>query len=90
MSASSSILLNRFILFLIDASTSIERQKYVINKIIDVVNTDFHFDNFEEINPYFKRIYNSFKQMNYSEFNSEQFKKYEEEIDNIVKEKMVA
>lgn len=74
----------------IDASSSIERQKYIIDKIIDVVNTDFKFDNFEEINPYFKRIINSFKQMNYSEFKSDAFKKYEEEIINIVKEKMVA
>ena len=74
----------------IDASTSIERQKYVIDNVIDVVNTNFEFDNFEEINPYFKRIINAFKQMNYSEFKSSAFKKYEEEIINIVKEKKVA
>jgi len=74
----------------IDASSSIERQKYVIDKVIEVVNTNFEFDNFEMINPYFKRIINAFKQMNYSEFKSPDFKKYEEEINTIVKEKMVA
>ncbi len=74
----------------VDASTSIERQKYLINKVIDVVNTNFEFDNFEHINPYFKRIINAFKQMNYSEYQSSDFKKYEEEVSTIVKEKMVA
>jgi V/A-type H+-transporting ATPase subunit A len=73
----------------IDASTSIERQKYMIDKVLEVVNTNFNFENFEMINPYFKRIINAFKQMNYSEFQSEQFKKYEEEINNIVKENKV-
>ncbi|MBN2520491.1 MAG: V-type ATP synthase subunit A [Bacteroidales bacterium] len=74
----------------IDASTSIERQKYMMDKVLDVVDTEFKFENFEVINPYFKRIINAFKQMNYSEFKSEKFAQYEQEINTIIKENMVA
>ncbi len=73
----------------IDASTPVPRQKYMVKKVLDVCNTAFAFDGFEEVNPYFKRIINVFKQMNYSEFESEQFKKYEEESKSIIEEKRV-
>jgi len=71
----------------IDGSTSMERQKYMLGLVLEVVRADFNFDSFEEVNPYFKRIINGFKQMNYSEFQSESFKKYEEEIRQIMNER---
>ena len=52
-----------------------------------VVRSDFDFDSFEEVNPYFKRIINTFKQMNYSEFQSEHFKKFEAEVKDIINER---
>ena len=58
----------------IDGSTSMARQQYMLNMVLDVVRSDFDFDSFEEVNPYFKRIINAFKQMNYSEFQSGHFK----------------
>ncbi|MEN8117541.1 MAG: V-type ATP synthase subunit A [Bacteroidota bacterium] len=73
----------------VDASTPIERQRYMMDKVLKVYNTHFEFENFEEVNPYFKRVINVFKQMNYSEFHSEQFKKFEGELENIVNEKAV-
>lgn len=71
----------------VDASTPIERQKYMMNKVLKVNDTSFEFENFEEVNPYFKRIINMFKQMNYSEFQSEQFIKFENELKEIIEEK---
>ena len=71
----------------VDASTPIERQRYMMNKVLDVYDTHFTFENFEEVNPYFKKIINVFKQMNYSEFQSDQFKKFEQELDAIINEK---
>ncbi len=73
----------------IDASTPIERQKYMMDKVLKVNNTAFNFEDFEQVNPYFKKIINVFKQMNYSEFHSEQFKKFEEELKEILSEKAV-
>jgi V/A-type H+-transporting ATPase subunit A len=74
----------------IDASTPIERQREMLLKVLDVCNTDFDFEGFEAVNPYFKRIINVFKQMNYSEYKSEDFKKYETELEAIINEKKVA
>lgn len=71
----------------IDGSTSMERQKYMLNMVLEVVHSNFNFDSFEDVNPYFKRIINGFKQMNYSEFQSESFKKYETEVREIIKER---
>lgn len=73
-----------------DASTPIERQREMLIKVLDVCHTDFDFDSFETINPYFKRIINVFKQMNYSDYKSEDFKKYETELGAIINEKKVA
>ena len=71
----------------IDGSTSMERQKFMLGMVLDVVHSEFDFDSFEEVNPYFKKIINTFKQMNYSEYQSEQFKKYESEVKEIINER---
>ena len=72
----------------IDASTSIERQQYMMKKVLDVYNTNFDFELFEEVNPYFKRIINVFKQMNYSEYQLEQFYSLEKELHEIMHERI--
>ncbi|MCG6186794.1 V-type ATP synthase subunit A [Maribellus maritimus] len=71
----------------VDASTPIKRQRYMMDKVLEVYHTDFHFDSFEDVNPYFKKIINVFKQMNYSEFESDDFKKYENELQEIIQER---
>ena len=71
----------------IDSLCPMERQKYMVDKVLDVYNTNFHFDSFDEVITYFKRIINQFKQMNYSEFKSEQFNTYEAELSAIIKER---
>jgi V/A-type H+-transporting ATPase subunit A len=73
----------------IDFNTPIVRQKYMLDKVIDIYETDFEFDSFEEVNPFFKRIINQLKQMNYSEFQSEQFKRFENELYKIIEERKV-
>lgn len=74
----------------IDASSPIERQKDMLGKVLDVCRTDFDFESFEEVNPYFKRVINIFKQMNYSLYQSADFMKYEQELENIIKERKAA
>ncbi|MBV2247070.1 MAG: V-type ATP synthase subunit A [Lentimicrobium sp.] len=74
----------------IDASTPIERQRKMLIKVLEVCHTDFDFESFEAVNPYFKRIINVFKQMNYSEYESEDFNKYEAELEAIINERKVA
>jgi len=73
----------------IDASTPIKRQQYMMNKVLEVCHTKFNFNTFEEINPYFKKVINLFKQMNYSEFNSNKFQELEKELTALLNERAV-
>ncbi len=68
----------------IDCSTPIARQKYMLNKVIEICNKSFDFDNFEQCGDFYKKLINTFRQLNYSEFESDKFKQYEIEIDTIV------
>ncbi len=71
----------------IDCSTNFERQRYMLEKVIGVLKSDFNFDSFEKVNPYFKKMINRFKQMNYSIFDSEEFKNNEKELELIIQER---
>ncbi len=73
----------------IDASTPLKRQQYMVNKILDICNSDFTFDNFEEVGGYFKKLINLFKQMNYKEFLSDEFREIEKEINEVLAQRVV-
>ncbi|MFO8066123.1 MAG: V-type ATP synthase subunit A [Bacteroidales bacterium] len=72
----------------IDASTSLERQNYMLQKVLEITDLEFEFENFENVGPYFKEIINKLKQMNYSEFESDDFNKYNKELEGIIKERI--
>jgi len=74
----------------VDKATSIERQQYMLNAIDEICKTDFRFSSFEEVLEYFKKLINQIKQMNYSEFKSDKFKKFESELNSIVAERKVS
>jgi len=71
----------------IDAQTSIERQKYMLEKVLEIYHTDFSFEHFEEVNEYFKRVIDELRQMNYSEFKSDKFHQFEKEFEKIIEER---
>jgi V/A-type H+-transporting ATPase subunit A len=64
----------------IDAVTSLERQEEILNLVTEICEIDFKFDNFLEVVDYFKKMINLCKQMNYSEYKSEQYNQYVSEI----------
>lgn len=71
----------------IDSYTSLERQRYMLYAVIDVCHTEFNFQLFDEIAPYFKKIIDKFKQMNYSEFQSNTFNRYWESLEELINQK---
>ena len=73
----------------IDASTSLERQEYMLKKIVSITRSNFKFDNFEEVGIYFKRLINVFRQLNYTVFKSEEFNNTEREADAILEERII-
>ena len=60
----------------IDASTPLTRQKFMLDLLLDICDRTFKFKDFEECTTFFKNIINTCRQMNYSEFESEQFNNY--------------
>lgn len=74
----------------IDQSTPIERQQYMLQNILEVSRSNFEFESFNEVTSYFKKVINLYKQMNYSEFQSEKFKKFEQELNELLAERRVA
>ena len=73
----------------IDASTSLDRQEYMLKKIIGITRSEFNFEGFEEVGIYFKRLINTFKQLNYTVFKSEEFHNTEKEADAILEERII-
>jgi len=71
----------------VDARTPMARQKYMVDKILEVVQRPLDFERYEEVNPFFKRMINALKQMNYSEFESEKFNKHLGELEDILGER---
>lgn len=72
----------------IDASTPMKRQQYMLSSVLDVADSEFKFHNFEEVSGFFKEVINLYKQMNYSEFESEQFTKHEASLQELLKKRM--
>ncbi|MDD3533857.1 MAG: V-type ATP synthase subunit A, partial [Candidatus Cloacimonetes bacterium] len=71
----------------VDQSTPMQRQEYMLELILDICGKTFVFETFEEIMPYFMRLINICKQMNYVEIDTEEFKQYEKGLLKEVEER---
>ena len=66
----------------IDALTPMERQKYMLDLILDICHREFDFDDFEKCREFFKELINDLRQMNYTAFKSDGFNEYVKIIEN--------
>lgn len=73
-----------------DCLTPLERQKYMLDFIIEVCRTEFKFTQFVEVMDYFKLMINIFKQMNYSAFQSDDFNAFEKQLKTLIAERAEA
>ncbi len=73
----------------VDSVTPLERQEALLNLVIDICHTEFEFDNFNEVIEYFNRMINICRQMNYSEFKSEQYSSYYKRLQELIEERKV-
>ncbi|GAB1416004.1 V-type ATP synthase subunit A [Paludibacter sp.] len=71
----------------IDSVCPLERQEYMLNLVMDIARSTFEFNGFLEVMDYFKRVINVCKQMNYSQFKSDDFVNYEKELQSILTER---
>ncbi|MDR0754536.1 MAG: V-type ATP synthase subunit A [Prevotellaceae bacterium] len=73
----------------IDASAPLKRQQFMFEKVLDICRTKFTFDNFNECIDFYKHIINNMRQMNYSVFQSSEFKKYETQLNEHISERRI-
>ena len=72
----------------IDANCPIERQQMMYNMVLGICRKSFDLADFEECSKFFKELIYLFRQMNYSEWKSEQFDGFKLKIENLVNEKL--
>ena len=71
----------------VDAVSSIERQKNILDLVIDVCRTNLEFDNFNDVAAFFKELINVGRQMNYSEYESDKFNDYYNQLQEMISSK---
>lgn len=74
----------------IDANCPLERQQHMLNLVTDICRTEFEINQFMEVMDYFKRVINVLRQMNYSEYKSDSFYKYEQELNALIAQRKKA
>ena len=70
-----------------EGATSPERQRYVFKKIIRILGSDFEIQEKDEARAFFNNLRQNFTDMNYSAFESADFKSHEKDIDALLNEK---
>ncbi len=70
----------------VDADCGTLRQRYVTDKLIYVLGSDYALLSKDEARNFFNRMRQRFIDWNYAEFNSNEFKKIETEIDDLYRE----
>ena len=72
-----------------DALCPLERQQYMLKLVMNLCRKDYNFDTFGDVSDYFKKMINLLKQMNYTEFQSDDFKNYEKKLEELLKTKQL-
>jgi len=70
----------------VDADCSAARQRYVTDKLIFVLDSDYEIDNKDDARGFFNRLRQKFIDWNYTVFESDAFKTAEGEIDALYRE----
>ncbi len=60
----------------IDALCPMDRQKFMLDLVLELCGIEYQFDDFENCRDFFKELINDLRQMNYTEFHSEAFEEY--------------
>ena len=71
----------------VDANATVERQKYDLDKLIRILGSKFELEEKDEARSYFNQLRQKFIDWNYTEFESDEFKKIENEIDELYNSK---
>lgn len=70
----------------VDANSGTDRQRYVTDKLIYILGSEYSLSNKEDARVFFNRMRQKFIDWNYTEFKTEAFNKVENELDAIYSE----
>ena len=68
----------------IDALCPMERQKFMLNTILDICDRNFEFEDYQKCREYFKKLIDALRQMNYTVYGSEEFKHNQQQLNNLL------
>ena len=68
---------------LVDANCGTMRQRYVVDKLVRILGSSYYIENKDDARTFFNSMRQKFIDWNYKEFNSEDFKNIELEIDKL-------
>ena len=68
----------------IDALCPLERQRFMLDLVLEICEKDFEFEDFEKCREFFKNLINELRQMNYSAWQSEQFEAYNQTVKQLI------
>ena len=68
----------------IDSLCPMDRQKYMLDLVLEICSHEFEFEDFEKCRDFFKEMINLLRQMNYSEFESSDFNLYQEKVKKLL------
>ena len=68
----------------VDSLCPIERQRFMLDLVLNICAKDFQFEDYENCRSFFSSLINELRQMNYSEFKSEKFYAYNESVQKMI------
>ena len=63
-----------------------ERQKYMLDLVLELCGLSYQFGDFEECRNFFKELINDLRQMNFTEFHSDAFEEYAAKTHKLVED----
>ena len=67
----------------VDMNSPIERQRFMLNRLLELCGLDYQFEDYQLVSDHFKKMINLLRQMNYSEYDSDKFKAYDNELQQL-------
>ena len=70
----------------VDSLCPMERQRYMLDLLLEICDRQFEFEGYEQCSAYFKRLINTLRQMNFSKWGSDDFEKFHAQLNEILSE----
>ncbi|MCR4715222.1 MAG: V-type ATP synthase subunit A, partial [Treponemataceae bacterium] len=67
----------------VDSACVVERQAYIFKKIVEILGTNFALENKDDARDYFNKLRQTFLDWNYTEWQGDEFKKIEDDINKL-------